>query len=152
MEQNIKTLVRQLAIAYAAYIICVLAFAATYEFMPGAKGALAGNAAAEYTIDTMCMLLTIIVVPLSIKIFAKMIARHRSLDIAERAARYHVMWNIRILCYAIVTVMDLWAYYATLNNIGAFCALICVIASLLFLPTRKRIGDDLGTNDRGTPQ
>lgn len=146
MEQNTRTLARQLAIAYAAYIICVLAFAATYELVPGAKGALVGDAAVEYAIDTVCVLMTIIVVPLSIRIFAKMIARHRSLGTAERMVRYHVMWNIRILCYAIVTVMDLWAYYATLNNIGAFCALICVIASLLFLPTRKRIADDLGTN------
>lgn len=144
MNEKTSRLARNLRNNYIAYIVCMLAFAITYELSPDAKGTFVGNAQMEYTLGTICVLLTISIVPLSIKIFGHLITKHKSLKTDIRIERYRILCNTRILCFAIVTVFDLWAYYATLNNIGGFCALICVAASLLFLPTRSRIGNDLG--------
>lgn len=143
MNEKISRLARNLKINYIAYIVCMLVFAGIYELSPDAKGTFVGNAQMEYTLGTICVLLTISTIPLSIKIFGHLITKHKSLETNERIERYKTLCNTRILCFAIVTVFDLWAYYATVNNIGGFCALICVAASLLFLPTRRRIGNDL---------
>lgn len=132
---------------YITYMACMAIFAGTYELLPESKGSLVGNAQAEYILDTVCVLLTITTVPLSLKLFGRLLVKHKSLTTEERTRRYIVLWNIRILCFAIVTILDLWAYYATVNNIGGFCALICIAASLLFIPTQKRVGYDLGTED-----
>lgn len=143
MEQTIKRLARQFAISYAAYILAALLFWGIYEALPEAKGSLTGSPAAQYALDTVCIMLTLLIVPLSVKAFAAMLTRHKSLSFDERATRYRMLWNVRIACFAIVTIFDLWAYNATLNNIGGFCALICIVTSLLFVPTQKRIAADL---------
>lgn len=142
-KNGIKSLVRSCRLAYAAYFFAAFLFAGVYELLPEAKGQLVGAANAEYALGTICVLLTIITVPLSFKIFSNRLTRHKSLPLGAKLERYGVMWNLRIVCFGIVTVFDLWAYYATLNNIGGFCALICVAASTLFAPTQKRIAGDL---------
>ena len=144
MKNNeIKTLARDCKLMYAVYIFAAVFFTGVYELLPEAKGQLVGNADAEYALGTVCVLLTIITVPLSFKLFSNQLTKHKSLGLGDRMERYRVLWNLRIVCFGIVTVFDLWAYYATLNNIGGFCALICVAASLLFAPSQKRIAGDL---------
>jgi hypothetical protein len=143
MNTRIKELVHQLGAFYVTYIVCMAVFAGTYELLPQSKGMLLGNTQAQYGTDTACVLLTIVVVPLSLKIFSRLLTRHKSLGLEQRMARYRTLWNIRLLCFAVVTVFDLWVYYATVNNIGGFCALICVIASLLFVPTYRRVEAEL---------
>ena len=146
-NNDIKVLSRGCKIMYAVYLFAVIFFAGVYELLPEAKGKLVGNDVAEYALDTVCVLLTMITVPLSLKLFAHFLTKHKSLDLKDRMERYHMLWNVRIVCFGIVTIFDLWAYYATLNNIGGFCALICVAASLLFAPTKKRIAGDLDAKD-----
>lgn len=148
MEKWIKAYARRLMLLYVAYIATALIFAGVYEILPEAKGALVNNPAVEYAVDTVCVLVTLLIVPLSVKYFGHLLTRHRSLPVEERAARYQVLWIVRIMCFEFVTIFDLWAYYATINNIGGFCALICVVASLLFVPTASRVGSDLGAEGR----
>ena len=106
-NNDIKVLSRGCKIMYAVYLFAVIFFAGVYELLPEAKGQLVGNDVAEYALDTVCVLLTMITAPLPLKLFA----------------------------------------HATQNNIGGFCALICVAASLLFAPTQKRIAGDLDAKD-----
>lgn len=147
MNEQIKRLNRQLVIAYIAYFAASLLFAAIYELLPEAKGALVGNTNADYALGVVCILLTLLIVPLSIKVFGNLIVKHHSLELKERISRYRMLWNSRIICYAMVTIFNLWSYYATLNNIGGFCALICMAAALLFVPTDKRTRGDLNINE-----
>ena len=142
-ENTIKRLSIEFSLLYAGYILTAALFALVYESQPLAKGFLAGNATAAYVINPVCIMLTLLIVPLSIKVFGNMLTRHLSLSFPERVARYRMLWGTRIVSFAIVTIFDLWAYYATVNNIGGFCALICIVTSLLFIPSRKHIRDDL---------
>lgn len=147
MEKQIKALCRQLSITYAAYIATALIFAAVYELLPEAKGSLANSPKYEYVLGIICLLLTITIATLSIKPFTNLLIRHKSLSLDERIARYRTMWNIRIASFEIITIFDLWAYFSTLDNIGGFCALICITVSILFVPTSKRVHSDLNINN-----
>ena len=74
-NNDIKVLSRGCKIMYAVYLFAVIFFAGVYELLPEAKGQLVGNDVAEYALDTVCVLLTMITVPLSLKLFAHLLLR-----------------------------------------------------------------------------
>lgn len=148
MEERIKALTRRLQVEYVFYFIIIAAFAAVYELNPSACGIFIGNATSEFILETVSVLLTLATIPLSLKLFNAMLLRHRSLSF-ELRARYYRMWSAtRLISLGIVTVLNLWVYYATLNNIGGFCALICLLTALFCCPTRKRISSELEANEQ----
>ena len=148
MEQHIKRLARRLQVEFASFYIIIIAFAAVYELNPEAQGIIVGNATSEYIFETVSVLLSLTVVPLSLKLFNVMLLRHCSLDIELKIRYYRVLSAARLLSLGMVTVLDLWIYYATINNIGGFCALLCMAAALFCCPTRKRIYSELEVNER----
>ena len=83
-NNDIKVLSRGCKIMYAVYLFAVIFFAGVYELLPEAKGKLVGNDVAEYALDTVCVLLTMITVPLSLKLFAHFLTKHKSLDLKDR--------------------------------------------------------------------
>lgn len=148
MKQNIKQLVRKLQVEFAMFYIIVAAFAAVYELNPAAKGIVVGNVMSEYVLETVSVLLTLAVVPLSLKLFSVMLLRHRSLAVEVKIRYYRMLSATRLLSLGMVTVLNLWIYYATLNNIGGFCALVCMVTALFCCPTRKRVCSELEVNER----
>lgn len=44
---------------------------------------------------------------------------------------------------AIVTFLNIYVYYTTLDNIGGLCALIGVTASIFCLPSEKKLKEEL---------
>ena len=60
------------------------------------------------------------------------------------AMRLYKRWNeIRLLMLAIVTFLNIYVYYTTLDNIGGLCALIGVTASIFCLPSEKKLKEEL---------
>ncbi len=148
MERQIKTLARRLQAEYVFYFAVTAAFAAANELDFLAKGYIPGGGTAGFAAETVCVLLTLAAIPLSLKLFSVMLLHHRSLGFGMRLRYYRIWSATRLAALCVVTVFDLWVYYATLNSIGGFCALMCIAAALFCCPTRKRISGELETDKR----
>lgn len=147
MKQNIKQLTHTLQAEFIAFYVVAAIFALVFELNPTAQGTAVGNDLTEYMLETISVLLTMIVIPVSLKLFSVMSLRHRSLTMAIRIRNYRMWSTTRLLAIGMVMIYNLWVYYATLNNIGGFCALICMVAALFCCPTRKRICCELENNE-----
>lgn len=132
---------------YIAFFVITAAFAALYELNPSAQGFAVGNVEA-FVLNTACILLTLALVPLSLKLFNVMLLRHKNLPFVARLRHYRLWSATRLITLGITTIFDLWVYYATLDNIGGFCALICLVAALFCCPTRERICSELEANEQ----
>lgn len=144
MEQQIKTLVRILHIQYWLFIILAIGYSVAYEVGWLEEGIYAGDARQQYIWETAGILVTVILVPLSLKLFGVIMTKRVTSVSLPVAMKMYKRWNeIRLLMLASVTFFNIFVYYSTLNNIGGLCALIGVTASIFCLPGEKKLKAEL---------
>ena len=144
MDEQIKKLVRILQIQYWLFISLAIAYCAVYEIGWIEEGIYAGDVRLQYIWETIAILTTVILVPLSLKLFNIVMTKKIVKSSLQVARRLYKRWNeIRLLMLAIVTFLNIYVYYTTLDNIGGLCALIGVTASIFCLPSEKKLKEEL---------
>jgi hypothetical protein len=144
MDEQIKKLVRILQIQYWLFISLAIAYCAVYEIGWIEEGIYAGDVRLQYIWETIAILTTVILVPLSLKLFNIVMTKKIVKSSLQVAMRLYKRWNeIRLLMLAIVTFLNIYVYYTTLDNIGGLCALIGVTASIFCLPSEKKLKEEL---------
>ena len=144
MDEQIKKLVRILQIQYWLFISLAIAYCAVYEIGWIEEGIYAGDVRLQYIWETIAILTTVILVPLSLKLFNIIMTKKVVKSSLQVAMRLYKRWNeIRLLMLAIVTFLNIYVYYTTLDSIGGLCALIGVTAPIFCLPSEKKLKEEL---------
>lgn len=145
---EIKSIVRRLWAEYVA----VWLLAAGLFLMNGTgiveEGALAHDGRLCYVLQTATVLLTLCLIPVSLKMFGMALEKRvRPLPLPE-ALRSYLRWSeIRLAMLAVVVMIGLTVYHSTLSSIGGLCALVGLLATLFCLPGEERLRSELNLND-----
>ncbi len=145
---EIKSIVRRLWAEYVA----VWLLAAGLFLMNGTgiveEGALAHDGRLCYVLQTATVLLTLCLIPVSLKMFGMALEKRvRPLPLPE-ALRSYLRWSeIRLAMLAVVVMIGLTVYHSTLSSIGGLCALVGLLATLFCLPGEERLRSELNLDD-----
>ena len=147
MEKELKRLIRMKA-EYALMWVLTVLLAALYECDILPQGLFAGDAQMEYIMQVTSILLTICLIPLSLRLFNLSLTRYVSLLPLPEALKSYRRWSeIRIALLLVLALIDLSAYYWTMNTTGLLCAGMTVIASLFCIPSKQRLLNELQLSD-----
>lgn len=152
MEKELKRLVRILKGEYALLWILTLLLAGLYECEILPQGLLAGNAQAEYIMQVASILLTVCLIPLSLRIFSLSLTRYVTGLPLPKALKSYRRWSeVRIALLLTASLINLSAYYWTMNTTGLLCAGMVIIASLFCIPSKERLLNELHLSDISNP-
>ena len=144
MEEQIKQAVRNLRIQYLLFWILPVLLVTCYELNLFAIGCFADDPQQQYIWETLGVLLSIICIPSSLKLFNTILKNKIDTVAFPVALKKYVLWCvIRLSILEVAVLFNIIVYYSTLNNIGGFCALIGLIASAFCLPGEKRLRQEL---------
>lgn len=144
MDEQLKRLTRVLQIEYGFFILIPILISISYESGWLPEGIYAIDARMQYILGTVAILLAVIFLPLSLKIFGKIVAtRIKDLSLNDAMKIYKRWSEIRLMLLAIVVIPNVVIYYVTLNNIGGLCALMGVTASFFCLPYQSKVKQEL---------
>lgn len=146
--EEIKKLIRRQRIEYALFWIIAVGLTICFESGILTDGLYAGNVRMEYFLETSGILLTIVFIPLSLKLFnLALVKRIRQFPLLKALKSYGRWSEIRLLMLAIVVLANLVIYYLTLNSIGGLCALMGLTASFFCWPGVKRMMNELNVTE-----
>lgn len=107
-------------------------------------GVWAENVNLNYLLDTIAILATALCVPLSLKLFSKVLHQKLGTLTITKALNRYLQWGrVRLLILAVPFWFNLLAFYLTLSNTGLYCALIIATASLFCIPSEKQLRSEL---------
>ena len=108
------------------------------------EGIYAGDAQMEYIFQSVCILLTICLIPLALRLFnLNLVKRIKELPLQEALKSYRIWGDVRLSLLFAPVMLGLTFYYLTLNTTGLFCACMALIASLFCVPSENRIINEL---------
>ncbi len=149
MEETIKKISRALQIQYYSFLLLSTAGFLVYEAGLLEEGIYAGDPGLQYIWSTASILITLLMVPFSLKLYSYVMTKQIDHAPLNQALKLYKKWNeIRLLMLALPTFFNIFVYYATLDNMGAFCALISITASIFCLPGEKKLKDELNINEK----
>ncbi|MDN0078608.1 hypothetical protein QVO32_04175 [Bacteroides gallinaceum] len=148
MEKELKRLIRILKAEYALMWVLTVLLAALYECDILPQGLFAGDAQMEYIMQVTSILLTICLIPLSLRLFNLSLTRHIAALPLKNALKSYRRWSeIRIALLTIASLASLSAYYWTMDTTGLLCTGMTVIASLFCVPGKERLLSELNLSD-----
>lgn len=148
MEKELKRLIRILKAEYALMWVLTVLLAALYECDILPQGLFAGDAQMEYIIQVTSILLTICLIPLSLRLFNLSLTRHIAALPLKNALKSYRRWSeIRIALLTVASLASLSAYYWTMDTTGLLCTGMTVIASLFCVPGKERLLSELNLSD-----
>ena len=107
-------------------------------------GTYAGDVRATYFAETVTILLTAVLVPVSLKLFSWVLIKQIDVVAITDALRLYVLWSgVRLALLAVPVLAGFLTYYMMLSNKGVLCALIALTASLFCLPGENRLRKEL---------
>ena len=137
MEEQIKRAVRILKACYAIFWAVPVAVVIWGEAGASWTGLLAGNVRMTYGAETIVILLTVLNVPVSLKLFARILSRQIAISLYVRWS----VWRLAMLFLPIACGMA--GYYLLMSNNCLLCALIGLVASLFCVPGEQRLRREL---------
>ncbi|MDL2291745.1 hypothetical protein LJB80_01180 [Bacteroides sp. OttesenSCG-928-F21] len=144
MEELIKKTVGKLKSQFILFWVLPLLLLILFETECLPTGVYADNDAMKYLVNTASILLTVLIVPLSLKYFSRILKKKiDQLPVEEAIAKYGCWSNIRLGLLGFVVLLGLIAYYLTFENIGSLCALIALTASLFCMPGERKLREEL---------
>jgi hypothetical protein len=143
MDKKIKAVTRIMQTQYGFYIGIAILLVVLYQSDIILEGAYAANFGMQYILETIGILTTIALVPLSLKLFSVKLAKIKESGAEESLQLYQQWSTVRLMIIALVTYLNILIYYMTLNSIGGLCALIGLTASVFCLPGEKKIREEL---------
>ena len=139
-----KQIIRRLNVEYAVFLVLSIGLYVLGECGVLPEGGLVGRSAAVYALQCGTALLTIVLIPLALKSFHVALQRMGAQPDAAQRRRSYVRWSeIRLALFFVIIVVALTAYYATVSNLGFYCAVMALIASLFCIPSPKGIRAEL---------
>ena len=97
-----------------------------------------------YGVETLVILLTVLCVPLALKLFAWVLARRIDAVGIDRALRLYVVWStVRVLLLFLPALGGFLGYCLLLSNKCLLCGLIALVAMLFCVPGQKRLRSEL---------
>lgn len=144
MEKKITRLLRLLEMEFAVLWLLAVAECVLYETDLLPQGSLAGDVQAGYILQSAGILLTICLIPLSLRMFSLSLTRYvRGLSLPEALVSYRRWCEIRLAMLTAPLLFNLTAYYATLDLTSLLCVGMLLVASLFCVPGRKRMMQEL---------
>ena len=141
---EIKKTLDVLKKAFAAFWGLAIVIVVVHEINDGETGLVADNVKIVYWMETVCILLTVINVPLALKLFALVLKKKIDQVPLVDALRLYKRWSlIRLLLLFIPVLAGLTTYYMCMSTTGLLCAAIGLTASLFCVPTEQRLKADL---------
>ena len=146
---EIKKIVRRLWMEYLLVWLLSLGIVVLYETGVMEEGTWAHDVRICYVLQTLTILLTLCLIPVSLKMFSAVLnKRVLPLENAESKLLSYLHWSeVRLALMAIVALIGLSVYYSTLSSIGGLCALVGLLASLFCLPGEEKVKNELNLNN-----
>lgn len=146
---EIKKIVRRLWMEYLLVWLLSLGIVVLYETGVKEEGTWAHDGRICYVLQTVTILLTLCLIPVSLKMFSAVLnKRVLPLENAESKLLSYLHWSeVRLALMAIVALIGLSVYYTTLSSIGGLCALVGLLASLFCLPGEEKVKNELNLNN-----
>jgi hypothetical protein len=126
----------------------LLTIAYETDFLP--VGLYADDPQMMYVWETAGILTVIVCVPLSLKLFSVVLKKNIDEAHLTEALSNYLFWSgVRLGILEIAVLLNVFVYYLTLDNVGAFCGIIALTASVFCLPSEKRMREELNvTNEQ----
>lgn len=142
---KMKKLLFRLKIEFALVLILGGVLVALYEGGVWEEGVLQLDGTWGYLTQSASILLTLCCIPLALKLLHfKSVRSHFSGQDEEASLRSYRRWSeIRLSLLAAPLYLNLALYYATMDTIGAYCALILVIALIFCWPSADKAEAEL---------
>lgn len=140
MTKYIDKLMKTLKVEFFAtwLVAAVMAVLGETDVIP--NGLVGPNTTGEFKINTAVIMLTVVGVPLALKLFSLNTTKAlRRMDNDEALSSYHVWSVVRMAILALDIALGLAAYYVTLNVTGLFCALVALATTLYCWPSSDKI-------------
>lgn len=143
MDEKIKDVVRRLNLLSYLFFVVLVVVCILFELGILPQYLLKDNTIIQYVSTTIGVLLTIAVIPFSLKLFDLKLAKTDGLD-SEQALKSYYKWAfIRIAALYIVILCDVIIYYLVVKSEMFFCALMVFAITLYCHPSVKRVCREL---------
>jgi hypothetical protein len=144
MEKEIKGLVGRLKIGFSAVWGAALVVFVCGETDIIPNGVMADDVRATYIYETISILMTATMLPVSLKLFNFVLTKKVNEERLPQALRHYRLWSdIRLLMLLSIVLVGLTCYYLTMSKTGGLCALIGLIATLFCIPGEERLRREL---------
>ncbi len=150
MNRIVKRLLKYLKLEYICFwVIAILTFVlGQVGVIP--NGIFAGEAAVQYEfyLNSTCIILVLVGVPLSLKLFNLNTNNGlRRMNKDEALGAYHLWSCIRLGILLVCAEMGIVCYFLLMNNTGLFCACIALIMALICAPSESKVCEYLETKE-----
>lgn len=144
MEKQIKQAAGRTRIIFAGFWLLPILLIGFGEAGSSWVGTYADDVRAVYLAETLTILLTVLCVPVSLKLFSRMLTKKIDIVGISQALGLYVFWSgVRLALLAMPVLAGGFTYYMALSNKGVLCALIALTASLFCLPGEERLRKEL---------
>ena len=144
MKEQIKRILKLQVIGFIGIWLFPAIYAILFEAGVLEEGIYAEDAQMEYIFQSVCILLTICLIPLALRLFnLNLVKRIKELPLQEALKSYRIWNDVRMSLLFAPVMLGLTFYYLTLNTTGLFCACMALIASLFCVPSTNRIINEL---------
>ena len=144
-NEKMKKILLRLKIEFALVVFLGGLMVALYESGVWEEGALMLDGTWGYLTQSACILLTLCCIPMALKLLNFKAVRMRLARGEETASwQSYCRWSeIRLALLAAPLYINLALYYATMDTIGAYCALILVNALIFCWPSADKAEAEL---------
>lgn len=147
MEEKIKRVASRTKMLFVCFWILPVFLVIFGELDGEWVGAYAGDVRAAYFAESITILLTALLVPVSLKLFSWVLDKRIDVATLPDALRLYALWSgVRLALLAVPVLAGFLTYYVMMSNQGALCALIALTASLFCLPGENRLRKELHIN------
>ena len=144
MKEQIKRTLNIQKSAFLGVWTAPLLLVALYETGVFQKGIHEGNVQMEYIFQCVSILLTIIMIPFSLRIFnLNLVKRIQELPLQQALKGYQIWSDVRLGLLFVPAILGMSFYYITMNTTNLFCACMALIATLFCVPSESRIKNEL---------
>jgi hypothetical protein len=144
MKANIKYTLKILYTQFLLFLLMPILLAITYETDILPIGLYAGDAHMQYIFETIGILVTIICVPLTLKLSHIVRKRKKEKVVLPVALKHYLyLYGGRLSLLEIAVLLNVNISYITLDNFSGFCVLMALVASLYYLPGKKLLCKEL---------
>lgn len=144
MEKLIERLMRVLWIQLGTSLALAVLLVCLFEWNVLPEGLFAGDVLMGYVLQTLTILVTLLCLPLALKLYNRKVSKHRPEGSLPEAISNLAHWSgRRVFTISLPIYVGIIAYYFTLNVSHIFCALIACIALCICLPIKERVLEQL---------
>lgn len=144
MEKYIDKLFRILRIKIVAVWLMVAIAVVLGEMNIIPNGVIAPHSGGEFKLNTVVILLTVIGIPLALRLFTLNTTKGlRRMNNEEALKSYHVWSDVRLGILCLTALLGIVAYYLAVSISCVFCALVAMSATLYCWPSKSKIANYL---------